>query len=233
MTLSNLNQKSNSNYTTPLILLIVLSLCMSGTLLIGKGIVDKVIDANTAAPSQAEIERVIITGLKDVTELDTSEMYTNTVVVTSQDNTLKTALGSIKLGSTKIIYEAVGKVRAGINVSQLQVKDVDMKNRRITIILPPPRILDKNIDVMRSNVIDVDKKWFAPDVGTDLQMLAQQKALDKLSKIACENGLLNKANDSAKNIISTILTKAGYKEVIVQTQSPEPGVCPATSTSAS
>ncbi|HEY9873655.1 MAG TPA: DUF4230 domain-containing protein [Candidatus Obscuribacterales bacterium] len=230
MTLSNLNQKSNSNYTTPLILLIVLSLCMSGTLLIGKGIVDKVIDANTAAPSQAEIERVIITGLKDVTELDTSEMYTNTVVVTSQDNTLKTALGSIKLGSTKIIYEAVGKVRAGINVSQLQVKDVDMKNRRITIILPPPRILDKNIDVMRSNVIDVDKKWFAPDVGTDLQMLAQQKALDKLSNIACENGLLNKANDSAKNIISTILNKAGYKEVIVQTQPPEPSVCPATST---
>ena len=66
-----------------------------------------------------------------------------------------------------------------------------------------------------------------PDVAPVLQTLAQQEALKKIVEAACTDGVLEKANDRAKLVVTQLLTTAGYQHVTVATQPPLPGNCPA------
>lgn len=169
-----------------------------------------------------ELRSIIINGLQGSTELNTADLFTETVVVTNQDRTL----GQVKLGNTKVIYQAIGKVRAGIDLSQLEAKDVNMIEGKIHILLPPPHLLDTSIDVARSSVLDSHRNWFGPAVEADLQTMAQKEALYKIKAAACEKGLLKVANAQAKQTVEQILRTAGYKEIVIDTQSPQADTCP-------
>lgn len=172
-------------------------------------------------PPTLEVRSIIINGLQGSTELSTADLFTETVVVTNQDRTL----GQVKLGNTKVIYQAIGKVRGGIDLSQLEAKSVNMPERKIHIVLPPPYFLDTTIDVSRSSVLDSHRNWFGPAVEANLQTMAQKEALHKIKAAACEKGLLNVANAQAKQTVEQILRTAGYKEITIDTQSPKADTC--------
>ena len=170
---------------------------------------------------ELQLRSIVINGLQGSTELDTADLFTEAVVVTSQDRTL----GSLKLGDTKVIYEAVGKVRAGIDLSQLKAEDINMVEGKIQVLLPPPYILDASIDVGRSNVLDKHRNLLGPAVEADLQILAQREALSKIKAAACEKKLLDVANNQAKEVVKQILSTAGYKEIVFSTQAPKADSC--------
>jgi hypothetical protein len=58
---------------------------------------------------------------------------------------------------------------------------VQVTNNTIQLRLPPPRILDSKIDVNRSSVYDYNRGFLGlgPDVGPQLQTLAQRETLKK------------------------------------------------------
>ncbi len=95
----------------------------------------------------------------------------------------------------------------------------------IRIRIPPPRLLDSKIDVNRSRVYDYQQGFLGPD-APQLQSLAEQEALDKIILAACENGILDEANQKAQLAISQLLSVTGFNDIDVEPQSPAPDECP-------
>lgn len=174
---------------------------------------------------KVNVQSVVIQQVREASELTTAAFTMQAVVPTSQDNNI----GGFVIGTTKLLYIAHGEVKAGVDLSRLTEKNVQTVGDRIQIQLPPARILDSKIDVNRSSVYDYNRGvlGLGPDVAPDLQNLAQQEALKKIVGAACEDGLLNKASDRAKLVVTQLLSTAGYKEVSVEAPAPSPGECSA------
>lgn len=160
---------------------------------------------------------LIVQSIREASELTTAVYSLETVVPTSQDR----AWGDVVVGTTKLLYIAYGEVKAGIDLSALTAADVqvDAERQQLMVQLPPPQILDRAVDVARSQVYDYDRGFLSlgPDVAPALQTLAEREALTKLGIAACEQDILGRANERAATAITELLTLAGYDNVVVNT----------------
>ena len=178
-----------------------------------------------AAP-QVDVRSVTLKQIQGVSELSTTVFAMEAIVPTRQDR----ELAGFVVGTTKLLYIAYGEVQAGVDLEQLQPQDVVVKGEMIQIRLPPPRILDAKIDVTRSQVYDYNRGLLGlgPDVAPDLQTLAERQALKKIVATACQEGVLQKANERAQQVVSQLLSTTGYPQVAITTQPPLPETCPVT-----
>ena len=173
-------------------------------------------------PSATDVKSLLVDRLEGSTELQTAQVALETVVVANQERTL----GDWTLGETKVVYQGVGQVSAGIDMSQLQVVEVDRDRGAIQVLLPPPYLVHTSLDIERSGILDHRKDWLGPNVSTNLQDLAQREALQQIRSQACQKGLLDMANEQARELIETILIAARYEEIEIATQSPKTSTCP-------
>jgi hypothetical protein len=172
---------------------------------------------------KVDVQSIVIQQMRNASELTTAAFTMQAVVPTSQDN----SIGGFVIGTTKLLYIAYGEVKAGVDLSQLTNENVQVSGETVQLQLPPAQILDSKIDVNRSKVYDYNRGLLGlgPDVAPELQNLAQQEALKKVVEAACEDGLLNKASDRAKLVVTQLLNTAGYKQVLVKIPSPSAGAC--------
>ena len=168
---------------------------------------------------------MVIQQVREASELTTAVFTMQAVVPTNQD----TAIGGWVIGSTKLLYVAQGEVKAGVDLSKLSATNVKVVDDRVQILLPPPQILTSKIDVNRSKVYDYNRGFLGlgPDTAPQLQTLAQQKALQTIVTTACDDGLLQRANDRAKFVVTQLLATSGHKGAIVETQPPAAQACTA------
>ncbi len=168
-----------------------------------------------------EVRNLIISGLKDASDLTTVYMSTKATVVTNQAQ----KLAGIPLGDTNLVYEGVGTVRAGIDISKLEAKTVDPDHHKIHVLLPAAHITDTTLDVNRSNILAHYRNWLGPNAELELQENAQREALRKIQTEACENNILEAANNNAAHLIEQILRTSGYQEITIETQLPQTESC--------
>ncbi|NJM86099.1 MAG: DUF4230 domain-containing protein [Cyanobacteria bacterium CRU_2_1] len=173
--------------------------------------------------SQVDVRPIVVQRLQNASELTTAVFAMETVVPTSRERTL----GGYVIGKTTLLYIAYGEVRAGVDLSSLKPEDVQVDGNAITLRLPPPQILDSKIDVTRSGVYDYDRGFLGlgPDVAPELQELAERTTLGRIVKAACDQGVLQTANDRAKLTVSQLLTTAGYPTAFIETQPPSLDTC--------
>ncbi len=174
---------------------------------------------------QVDVRSVVVKQVQDSSELTTALFTMEAVVPTQQDSTM----GGVVIGSTKLLYIAHGEVRAGIDLSKIALTDVQAQGDALTVRLPMPKLLDSKIDVSRSSVYDYSRGalGLGPDVAPQLQSLAQQKALLKITDAACEKGILTQANDRAKLVLGQLLKSPAYKSITVTIQAPDVATCKA------
>ena len=177
------------------------------------------------APSvpKIDVSSVLLTQIRGVSELTTAVFMMEAVVPTSADR----KLGEVVVATTKLLYIAQGEVRAGIDLSRLTPENITVENDGIEIKLPPPEILDRKIDVDRSQVYDYDRGFLGlgPDVAPQLQTLAQQETLAKIVTNACARGILKEANERSKIALTQLLTTAGYQKIEIKTTDPSDAGC--------
>ncbi len=175
------------------------------------------------AKPQVDVRSLVVSQVRGASELTTAVFTMEAVVPTRQER----KIGQYTLGATTLLYIAYGEVRAGVDLKELNPNNVTVVNDTIQLQLPPPRILDSKIDVNRSSVYDYDRGFLGlgPDTAPQLQSLAQQETLKKIKDAACKGNLLAQANDRAELVVEKLLNTAGYKQVVVKTQSPSPGSC--------
>lgn len=177
----------------------------------------------TNSPPQVDVPTLVIQQVRGVSELTTAVFVMDAVVPASQDR----KVGELTVGTTKLLYIAQGEVRAGVDLTALETSNVMIAGNKITVLLPPPEILDSKIDVNQSRTYHYDRGFLGlgPDVAPHLQTIAQRKTLSKIISTACEQGVLTEANEKADLAVTQLLKTAGYTDIEVETTSPTAQAC--------
>ena len=162
---------------------------------------------------------LIVDRLRDLQELATTVQTMEKIVPTSADR----KLGDISIATTRLLFIVRGEVRAGVDLSKLSDRDIQIDNRSIEVDLPNASILDSKIDVNNFRIYDYDRGFLnlGPDVAPQLQTLAQRNTLSEIVDTACQGNILDTANLRAKESIAQLLTNLGYTKVKVNTSLPD------------
>ncbi len=168
-----------------------------------------------------QVQNIIIGGLQEMDELRTASLKTKATVKKTQDR----KISRLKIGDTTVIYEGIGQIEAGIDMKDLKVKNLDIAHRKIHLLLPAPHLAETFLDIHSSRTIDQYKRGLGKNVESQLQEKAQKEVLAIIQAEACANGILDKANKNAQSIVKNILTKAGFQEIIIESQTPLKGSC--------
>jgi hypothetical protein len=122
------------------------------------------------------------------------------------------------LTSDKILLVAHGEVVAGVDLSKLTPADITVLTDTVTLRMPKPEILYHKLDNDKTYVYDRQTGVFSrPDPNLETQI--RQAAEQDIVTTAMEDGILDKASVNAQEVIRTLLTGLGYKDVRF-TQSP-------------
>lgn len=169
----------------------------------------------------------IVMQIRDASELTSSIFETETVVPISQLR----EWGRLKVGETKLLYVAKGEIRAGVNLSKLETKDVDIVNGKIHLMLPAPEILSKSLNVEDSGTFDIRRSPLGPRSIDTLIKEAEETALARMVTAACEKDILKEASNRASAVVTQVLSQAEYKDIQIDVRKPEANSCPVSSTS--
>lgn len=175
---------------------------------------------------KTDIRTVVVKQMRGASELTTAVFTMEAVVPAESDR----KLGEYTIAKTNLLYVAYGEVRAGVDLDELDSADViaSEDGTRVTLKLPEPKILNKKIDVERSEVYDYNRGFLnlGPDRGLQLQELAQQEAVKQIEQAAvCEQDILGQANDRAELVITKLLMSAGFEEIVIETSQGDTSAC--------
>ena len=118
-------------------------------------------------------------------------------------------------GENRVLLVAHGIVKAGVDLSRLEPGDIQVRERRIRIQLPPPQIIDAYLD---------DKQTFVVERSTgllrvfdkDLEQTARQNAVDDIRRAARTAGILQDSMERAQLQVGLLLRGMGFEEVKVE-----------------
>ncbi len=174
----------------------------------------------TVSEPQVELPTLVVERIRGASELTTAIFAMEAIVPAQQDR----RLGNFTVGSTRLLYIAHGEVRAGVDLSALDPSDIEVSPETIIVRLPPPRLLDRKIDVERSRIYDYERGWLGPDVGPQLQTRAARETLKRVVGAACDRGILQEANTRAEFVVGRLL-KLDARRVEVVTTEPASDTC--------
>jgi hypothetical protein len=156
----------------------------------------------------------VITQIRNIGRLETVSYTLEKVIPYDQDsNSIWHFLGD----HTKL-FIVRGEVIAGFDLTRLSKDDVKIQGTAITINLPPPQILQTNLDEAQTRIYDVNQGPLGLfpeglDSNTELQILAAAKI--SLKDDACKGDILQKASDNARQQFTSFLIELGFRTVTV------------------
>lgn len=191
--------------------LITIVVILGIVVIFGAGIiVDKTlqnfkIESKTTYTSSAVLERV-----KAVSELNTVEMYFNDVIDYSDSKYFK----EFKLPFTtkKVLFTAKARVKAGVDLSKLNVEDIQVNEGTIEIVLPRPTITSK--EILESGVYDEQDGAFNKVTSEDTLKLLEEYTV-QLDQKAMESGIMDKAETNTKIAVMSLLQLMEFKEIYI------------------
>lgn len=163
----------------------------------------------------------VITQIRNIGRLETVSYTLEKVIPYDQDsNSIWRFLGN----HTKL-FIVHGEVIAGFDLTLLSKDNVKIQGTAITINLPPPQILETNLDEAQTRTYDVTQGPLGLfpeglDSNTELQILAAAKI--SLKDDACKGDILPKASDNARQQFTSFLIELGFKTVTINIPS---GTC--------
>lgn len=172
----------------------------------------------SAQPVLIDQTPLVITGIKQLAELHTAQLYAEIVVdSTEYPKTSATTLalrnllhlpnvGSIR----KLVLVVKGKVKAGVQLLGWNEDQIIVHKDSVWIQLPPPVLLDIITNPADIEIFQEEGKWTDEGIIA-VKMLARKK----LEATAIEKGLLKMAGDKAVTTISQFLKTAGFKFIAV------------------
>ena len=157
-----------------------------------------------------EIGPVVISSLRDLSNLTTVETVQYTIVDKGTDRGwLDWARGD------SLQLFAVAKIGAGIDMSQITVRNVSLDDQGVVEIeVPAAQIQYVSVDNEATQILDRETGLFTkgdPRLETD----ARQVAEEVLVAGALEDGILTDAEANARQVLTNFLLGLGYRDVVV------------------
>jgi hypothetical protein len=124
------------------------------------------------------------------------------------ENTIGRLVGS----QNRLLLLAHGIVKAGTDLGKLKPEDIQIRGKRIVIKLPAAQITDAYLDEHQTKVIDRTTGLLAPP-DKDLERTARQNAVDAIRRAARTSGILNDADERARDQLKMLFLQLGFEEV--------------------
>lgn len=177
----------------------------------GAGTFDGWVDRIFGEGETTEVGPVTISALRELAQLTTFEMVEYTVIEKADDRGwLNWATGD------SVSMFVVARIGAGVDLSALTPEMVtsDPQTLSATIRLPAPEISYVDVDEEQTTVYDRDTGIFTSG-NPELESSARRAAEEVLVQAALDAGLLERAGDEARVVITTFLESLGYTDVTV------------------
>ena len=157
-----------------------------------------------------EIGPVVISSIRDMSNLTTVETVQYTIVDKGTDRGwLEWARGD------SLQLFAVAKIGAGIDLSQITVRNVSLDDQGVVeITVPSAEIQYVSVDNEATQILDRETGLFTkgdPRLETD----ARQVAEEVLVQAALDDGVLADAEANARQVLTNFLLGLGYRDVVV------------------
>jgi hypothetical protein len=106
-------------------------------------------------------------------------------------------------------------VIAGVDMSKLDTRDLEVKDGVLYVTLPEPEIFVVDLDNEKSYVYDRETGYLTKGQLT-LETDARRAAEREIEKAANEDGVLDLARQNAENYLSRLFRDLGYLDVIFE-----------------
>lgn len=181
------------------------------------GAFDRANPANAIATGIAQATPTIIVRppalvqVRALNELATAQQLMSTVVEVE-----KARVGDVIY--ERLVLIACGKVKAGINLSDLNDGNVTTDGDVVTIRLPKAQLqdvylVDDAAQPCTTKVYDRTNLIILPETR-ELEQQAREKALTAIRDASIQAGVLDEARRNAKLSIERVLLLAGYRQVV-------------------
>lgn len=170
-----------------------------------------------------DVKNLIFSQLQGTNNLVTMTLSSKGTVKTKTENKFY----HLYLGDTNLIYEGIGEIQAGIDLNKLEVRVRDDVNHTIFVRLPEAKLINVFLDLDKSQTVYTDTNWFGPKNYLELQNEAQKKSLLLIQREACQEKILEKANEQAKTTLTSILKKVGFEKIEFETSKSNNSQCTA------
>jgi hypothetical protein len=120
-------------------------------------------------------------------------------------------LGHTMTTDDELVLITRGKVRAGFDLSELREQDIMVDSVSITLKLPKPQILDVISNPSDFETFEESGKWSHEEVTT-----YKNEARAAIEKDALESGILERAEESGKQKLTSFLQALGFQKVFIE-----------------
>ncbi len=154
----------------------------------------------------------VVTEIQQIGRLETA-VYTIEKVIDA--GTQGSAFEEFLFGD-RILLIANGQVIAGIDFAQITAENIqiDQEQSSITISAPAPQIFFTRLDNEATRVYDRSQGLLTQG-EQDLESTARAQAEVVIRDAACESGILQTAEASARQQLEQLLSAMGYQQVTI------------------
>jgi hypothetical protein len=152
--------------------------------------------------------------IRNIGLLATSEYTIGKVIELKDDNEW------YKFGDRTILISCKAKVKAGINLQELQSDDIEVRNDEITVTLPYPTIISFDLDpnLIKTEMEDINgfRKSFTQEEKNEILALGEKSIKEKLK----QTNILIHAKNNAEQFIINFYKELNFKKVHVKFKKP-------------
>lgn len=155
----------------------------------------------------------LLLAVRDLARLESTSFHMERVIDLREK---QSQLFGLIESTDSILLVAVADVSAGVDLQKLRASDieVDPENKRARITLPAPEIFHTELDNEKTYVHSRRTGVLAKR-QEHLETRARQEAERTLTEAAKEAGILKKAGENAKYVVTGLVRSLGYEQVEV------------------
>jgi hypothetical protein len=158
-----------------------------------------------------EIGPTVVRSIRDLSNLTTVELVEYTIVEKGTDEGF---LAWARGDSLELF--AVARIGAGVDLGEVTVRSFDLSDDGVVeLVAPQAEIQYVAVDNEATQILDRDTGLFTrgdPRLESDARRVADET----LRQAALEQGILEMAEDNAREVITNFLLSLGYRDVILE-----------------
>lgn len=158
-----------------------------------------------------EIGPTVVRSIRDLSNLTTVEMVEYTIVEKGTDEGF---LAWARGDSLELF--AVARIGAGVNLGDVSVRSFDLSEDGVVeLVVPAAEVQYVAVDNEATQILDRDTGLFTsgdPRLESDARRIADES----LRQAALDEGILEMAEENAREVITNFLLNLGYRDVILE-----------------
>lgn len=158
-----------------------------------------------------EIGPTVVRSIRDLANLTTVEMVEYTIVEKGTDEGF---LAWARGDSLELF--AVARIGAGVDLGDVSVRSFDLSEDGVVeLVVPAAEVQYVAVDNEATQILDRDTGLFTrgdPRLESDARRIADES----LRQAALDEGILEMAEENAREVISNFLLNLGYRDVILE-----------------